>query len=92
MLFRSAAGRHRALQAVQHRRPRAFGNYGFRRRLSFAVNVQQRVQFHQTGGLDPQIVLKGERLSYFLLGSGLLLVKVLQLVRTEYIYMVRQVR
>ena len=48
--------------------------------MTLAVNVQQGVQFHQTGGLDPQIVLKGERLSYFLLGCGLLLVKVLQLV------------
>ena len=47
--------------------------------MTLAVNVQQGVQFHQTGGLDPQIVLKGERLSYFLLGCGLLLVKVLQL-------------
>ena len=48
--------------------------------MTLAVNVQQRVQFHQTGGLDPQIVLKWERLSYFLLGCGLLLVKVLQLI------------
>lgn len=48
--------------------------------MTLAVNVQQGVQFHQTGGLDPQIVLKGERLSYFLLGCGLLLVKVLQLI------------
>ena len=44
------------------------------------VNVQQRVQFHQTGGLDSQIILKGKRLSDFLFGCGLLLVKVVQLV------------
>lgn len=54
MLFRflfRAAGWHRALQAVQHRRPRAFGNHGFRLGVALAVNVQQRVQFHQTSGL-----------------------------------------
>lgn len=75
-----AAWRHRAFQAVQHRGPRTLGNHSFRLGMTLAVNVQQGVQFHQTGGLDPQIVLKGERLSYFLLGCGLLLVKVLQLI------------
>ena len=48
--------------------------------MALAVNVQQRVQFHQTGGLDSQIILKGKRLSDFLFGCGLLLVKVVQLV------------
>ena len=40
--------------------------------MALAVNVQQRVQFHQTGGLDSQIILKGKRLSDFLFGCGLL--------------------
>ena len=73
-------GRHRAFQMIQYRRPCAFGNDSFIVCRSLSVDVEQGIQLYQTGGLDPQIVLKGERLSYFLLGCGLLLVKVLQLI------------
>lgn len=77
MLFRflfGTAGRHRTLQAVQHRGPCALGDHGLRLGAAPAVQVQKRVQLHQTGGLYPQIILIRERLAHFLLGGGLLLV------------------
>ena len=74
------AGRHRAFQAAQHRGPRTLCHHGFRGGMSLVPDVQQRVQLHQPGRFDLQIIFIQERLAHFLSGGGLLLVKVLQLV------------
>ena len=72
--------RHGTAKPLQDGGARTFGNNRFRGRTAFAVDIQQRVQFHQPGGFHPQIVLIGERLAYFLFGGGLLLVEIVQLV------------
>ena len=73
------AERHRALQAVQHRSPCAFGNNSLGVCLSLSVDVEQSIQLHQTGIFASQFLFIKEWLSDFLLCASLLLIEVIQL-------------
>jgi len=73
------AGRHRAFQMIQHRRPCAFGNNSLGVCLSLSVDVEQSIQLHQTGVFASQFFFIKEWLSYFLLCRSLLLIEVIQL-------------
>ena len=73
------AGRHRAFQMIQYRRPCAFGNDSFIVCRSLSVDVEQGIQLHQTGVFAFQFFFIKEWLSDFLLCGSLLLIEVVQL-------------
>ena len=73
------AGRHRALQAVQHRSPCAFGNNSLGVRLSLSVDVEQEYPAPPDGHFASQFFFIKEWLSDFLLCGSLLLIEVIQL-------------